>query len=72
MALQYRVAVPLILLHYLLRFTLTIQHCKQQVTGQNIQRIKVLLPAECDNQDVVQIRWISKQLSGILNRPSCH
>jgi hypothetical protein len=39
-------------------------------TGQNIQRIKVLLPAECDNQDVVQIRWISKQLSGVQNRPS--
>ncbi len=39
-------------------------------TGQNIQRIKVILPAECDNKEVVQIRWISKQLSGGGSRPS--
>jgi hypothetical protein len=25
------------------------------------------LPAECDNQDVVQIRWISKQLSEVVH-----
>jgi hypothetical protein len=40
------------------------------VTGQNIQKIKILLPIECDNQDVVQIRWISKQVSGGGSRPS--
>ncbi len=37
---------------------------------QNVRRIKVTLPAECDNQSVVQIRWISKQNSGAGSRPS--
>ncbi len=39
-------------------------------TGQNIQKIKVVLPAECDDKPVVQIRWISRQLSGGGARPS--
>jgi hypothetical protein len=58
MVLQYRVVVQLI--HHLPTSSLY-NAATQQVgtTGQNIQRIKVLLPAECDNQDVVQIRWIS-------------
>ena len=38
--------------------------------GQNIQKIKVVLPIECDNKDVVQIRWISRQVSGGGSRPS--
>lgn len=38
--------------------------------GQNIQKIKVVLPTECDNKDVVQIRWISRQVSGGGSRPS--
>ena len=40
------------------------------VTPQNPQRIRVVLPAECNNQSVVQIRWISKQNSGKGARPS--
>jgi hypothetical protein len=32
--------------------------------------IKVILPTECDNQKLVQIRWISKQNSGAGSRPS--
>ncbi|MET0945388.1 MAG: HYR domain-containing protein [Flavobacterium sp.] len=32
--------------------------------------ITVILPAECDNQEVVQLRWISKQNSGSGSRPS--
>ncbi|MGO4772252.1 choice-of-anchor J domain-containing protein [Flavobacterium sp. W22_SRS_FK3] len=40
------------------------------VTPQNPQVIKVTLPAECDNQPLVQIRWISRQVSGGGSRPS--
>jgi hypothetical protein len=39
-------------------------------TPQNPVTIKVLLPAECNNQEVVQLRWISKQNSGGGSRPS--
>ncbi len=37
---------------------------------QNEKKIKLTLPAECDNQPVVQIRWISRQVSGSGSRPS--
>lgn len=37
---------------------------------QNLKTIKITLPAECDNQPLVQIRWISRQLSGSGSRPS--
>lgn len=37
---------------------------------QNTRTIKITLPAECDNQSIVQIRWISKQNSGGGSRPS--
>lgn len=39
-------------------------------TGQNIKTVKVVLPSECDDKAVVQIRWISRQLSGAGSRPS--
>ncbi len=39
-------------------------------TPQNSRTIKVTLPAECDNQPIVQIRWISRQISGAGSRPS--
>lgn len=39
-------------------------------TPQNLKTIKVTLPADCDNQPVVQIRWISRQVSGGGSRPS--
>ncbi|MFN7100443.1 MAG: endonuclease, partial [Flavobacterium sp.] len=39
-------------------------------TPQNQQPIKVILPDECNNQAVVQIRWISRQVSGSGSRPS--
>ena len=39
-------------------------------TPQNLKTIKVTLPAECENQPVVQIRWISRQVSGAGSRPS--
>ncbi|WP_456314920.1 choice-of-anchor J domain-containing protein [Pseudomonas shirazensis] len=40
------------------------------VTPQNLKTIKVTLPQECDNEPIVQIRWISKQNSGGGSRPS--
>lgn len=39
-------------------------------TPQNLKTIKVTLPIECENQPVVQIRWISRQVSGAGSRPS--
>jgi endonuclease/exonuclease/phosphatase family metal-dependent hydrolase len=37
---------------------------------QNLKTITVVLPAACENQSLVQIRWISKQESGGGSRPS--
>lgn len=37
---------------------------------QNLQTIKVTLPAACNNQEEIQIRWISRQISGAGSRPS--
>ncbi len=46
----------------------------QQITAitdpQNNVVIKTILPAICNNQPVVQIRWISRQVSGAGSRPS--
>jgi len=39
-------------------------------TPQNPQTIKVTLPEACNDKPIVQIRWISKQLSGSGARPS--
>jgi hypothetical protein len=48
----------------------TIQQTGAVTDPQNPKTIKVTLPAECNNQPVVQIRWISKQNSGGGSRPS--
>ncbi|MGQ7947328.1 choice-of-anchor J domain-containing protein [Flavobacterium sp. WC2509] len=37
---------------------------------QNLQTIKITLPTECENQPIVQIRWISRLASGAGSRPS--
>lgn len=37
---------------------------------QNLKNIKITLPSACNNQPVVQIRWISRQVSGSGSRPS--
>jgi|GEM_PF-2030426 len=39
-------------------------------TPQNSQTFSVLLPTACDNQAVVQVRWVSRQVSGAGSRPS--
>ncbi|MBB1192126.1 endonuclease [Flavobacterium sp. SOK18b] len=48
----------------------TTQIASGVTTPQNQQLIKVLLPSECNNQPIVQIRWISRQVSGGGARPS--
>lgn len=47
----------------------------EQQTGsttapQKNEIIKITLPAECDDKSEVQIRWISRQISGAGSRPS--
>ena len=39
-------------------------------TPQNVAYHEVLLPAECENQPVVQLRWVNRQISGAGSRPS--
>jgi PKD repeat protein len=39
-------------------------------TPQNLQRKTVTLPSSCDSQAVVQLRWVSREVSGSGNRPS--
>jgi len=39
-------------------------------TPQNSQTKSITLPSACNNQSVVQIRWISRQVSGTGGRPS--
>jgi hypothetical protein len=39
-------------------------------TGQNVQTYSVKLPLECENQAVVQLRWISRQVAGSGSMPS--
>lgn len=39
-------------------------------TGQKIESFSFTLPAECENQSSVQIRWISREVSGSGSRPS--
>ncbi|QLC67721.1 T9SS type A sorting domain-containing protein [Flavobacterium sp. LPB0248] len=41
-----------------------------ETTLPQSSHITVMLPAECNNQPVVQVRWISKQISGGGSRPA--
>lgn len=50
--------------------TNAVQTDSGNTTPQNPLLINVTLPAECDNQPIVQIRWISRQVSGSGSRPS--
>lgn len=73
MVLQYRVGTTApftSLLETVYRNNTTTQTGSGVVTPQNPQTIKVTLPAACNNQPVVQIRWISRQVSGSGSRPS--
>lgn len=37
---------------------------------QNLQTKSIVLPNECNNQPIVQLRWASRQVSGLGSRPS--
>lgn len=39
-------------------------------TPQNLVNIAVTLPPACDNQALVQLRWVNRQISGAGSRPS--
>jgi hypothetical protein len=71
MALQYRVGTTADFTT--LSASSYLSETTKQTTGTsplNSQTISVYLPSECDNQSVVQIRWICKQNSGSGSRPS--
>lgn len=72
MVLQYRVGTTAAFVSLL--STAYVNNDEKQITAvttpKNLKTIKVTLPAECENQPVVQIRWISKQNSGGGSRPS--
>lgn len=74
MSLQYRVGTsgPFITLANTEYLSGTVLQTGTGVTTpQNPQRKKVTLPSDCDNQSVVQIRWIARQFSGSTGaRPS--
>lgn len=71
--LQYRVGVTGNFIS--LPATLYRNNGVQQTTSgvtlpQNPLPAQVLLPAECENQPVVQLRWVNRQISGAGSRPS--
>ncbi|MGN7808171.1 T9SS type A sorting domain-containing protein [Flavobacterium johnsoniae] len=71
--LQYRVGTTgdfISLLGTAYRNNSTTQTGTNVYLPQNSQLRKITLPAECDNQPVVQIRWASRQVSGGGGRPS--
>lgn len=73
MVLQYRVGTTApftSLLETAYRNNTTTQTGSGVIIPQNPQTIKLTLPAECNNQPLVQIRWISRQVSGGGSRPS--
>jgi hypothetical protein len=49
---------------------LVVQTTPAVITPQNSKNIKIILPSGCNDQAVVQIRWISKDVSGSGSRPS--
>jgi len=48
----------------------TLQTTTGVTTPQNPQTKSITLPSACDNQPIVQIRWISKDVTGVGSRPS--
>ncbi|MDI5949126.1 HYR domain-containing protein [Flavobacterium yafengii] len=73
MVLQYRIGTTTVFntLPTTSYLSNTVRQTTSGVTAPlNPVTIKVILPAECNNQEVVQLRWISKQNSGSGSRPS--
>lgn len=48
----------------------TIKQITAVTTPQNLVSKSIVLPSDCDSEAVVQIRWVSKQVSGGGSRPS--
>ncbi len=40
------------------------------ITGQKIQNVTLALPAACDNESVVELRWVQRDAGGSGSRPS--
>lgn len=72
MILQYRVgtSAPFVSLLTTAYVNNDVKQITAITTPQNVKSFKIALPAECDNQPIVQIRWISRQVSGGGSRPS--
>jgi hypothetical protein len=72
MVLQYRIGnnTPFVSLLSTVYSNNTTKQITAITDPQNSQLIKVTLPAECDNQPLVQIRWISRLAGGGGSRPS--
>ena len=72
MILQYRVgsSAPFISLLATAYSNNDVKQITAVTTPQNLKSFRITLPAECDNQPLVQIRWISRQVSGGGSRPS--
>ncbi|KUJ61781.1 endonuclease [Flavobacteriaceae bacterium CRH] len=71
MALQYRVGVTgdFVTLSETLFQNNTTTRTSETVESQKDHK-KIVLPAECDDKPVVQLRWITRQFSGSGSRPS--
>ena len=48
----------------------TVKQITSVTTPQKLESKTILLPSDCDSESVVQIRWLSKQVSGSGSRPS--
>lgn len=48
----------------------TTQTTSGVTTPQNPVNIAIVLPPACDNQSLVQLRWVNRQISGAGSRPS--
>ncbi|MDR7372092.1 T9SS-dependent choice-of-anchor J family protein [Flavobacterium aquidurense] len=73
MALQYRIGTSgnfITLPFSAYQSNTQLQTDSGNTTPVNSKKIKVKLPPVCDNQPVVQIRWIARQVSGAGARPS--
>lgn len=72
MVLQYRVGTsnPFISLLTTAYSNNDVKQITAVTTPQNLKSVTITLPAECNNQPIVQLRWISRQVSGSGSRPS--
>ena len=72
MVLQYRVgtSAPFVSLLSTAYSNNDVKQTTAVTTPQNLKSYKITLPAECDNQPEIQVRWVSRQVSGSGSRPS--